>query len=69
MDLDLSISNIIVSSKVYDKQDNFNFGIVNFPFVDGDVTCFPSYCAYILQLILFVRVCSNVGYFNNRNQS
>ena len=36
LDLDLSISNGIVSSKIYDKRDDFNFEIVNFPFLDGD---------------------------------
>ena len=32
LDLLLSISNDIVSSKIYDKRDDFNFKIVNFPF-------------------------------------
>ena len=35
--LHLSISNDIVSSKIYDKRDDFDFEIVNFPFLDGDV--------------------------------
>ena len=26
-----------VSSEIYDKRDNCNFEIVNFPFLDGDV--------------------------------
>ena len=67
LDLNLSIANGIVSSKFYDKQDDFNFDIVNFPFLDGDVPCSPSYGEYISQLILFARVCSNVDDFNNRN--
>ena len=29
MDLDLSITNGMTSSKVYDKQDNFNFEIIH----------------------------------------
>ena len=37
LDLNLSITNGIVSSKIYDKRDDFNFEIVNFPFLDGDV--------------------------------
>ena len=28
----LSISNDIVSTKIYDKRDDFDFEIVNFPF-------------------------------------
>ena len=67
LDLNLSITNGIVSSKIYDKQDDFNFEIVNFPFLGGDVPRSPSYGVYISQLIRFARVCSNVDDFNNRN--
>ena len=42
LDLHLSISNDIVSTKIYDKRDDFNFEIVNFPFLD-DVPCSTSY--------------------------
>ena len=65
--LNLSITNGIVSSKIYDKRDDFNFEIVNIPFLDGDVPRSPSYGVYISQLIRFARVCSNVDDFNNRN--
>ena len=37
LDLHLSISNDIVSIKIYDKRDDFDFAIVNYPFLDGDV--------------------------------
>ena len=67
LDLNLSITNGIVSSKIYDKQDDFDFEIVNFPFLDGDVLHSPSYGVYISQLIRFARVCSIVYDFNNRN--
>ena len=40
--LHLSISNDIVSTKIYDKRDDFDFEIVNFPFLDGDVPCSTS---------------------------
>ena len=56
LDLNLSITNGIVSSKIYDKRDDFNSEIVNFPFLDGDVPCSPSYGVYISQLIRFARV-------------
>ena len=51
MDLNLSITNGIVSSKIYDKRDDFNFEIVNFPFLDEDVPYSPSYGEYISRLI------------------
>ena len=66
--LDLNLStNGIVSSKIYDKRDDFNFEIVNFPFLNGDVPCSPSYGVYISRVICFARVCSNVDDFNKRN--
>ena len=67
MYLNLSITNGIVSSKIYDKRDDFNFEIVNFSFLDGDDPRSLSYGVYISQLIRFARVCSNVKDFNNRN--
>ena len=65
LDLDLSIVNGIVLTKIYNNLDDFNFEKVNFPFLDGDVPRSPSYGVYISQLIRFVRVCSNVDDFNN----
>ena len=43
----LSTHNDIVSTKIYDKRDDFNFDIVNFPFLDGDVPQRTSYGVYI----------------------
>ena len=65
--LNLSITYGIVSSKIYDKRDDFNFEIVNFPFLDGDVPRSSSYGVYISQLICFARICYNVDDINNRN--
>ena len=68
LDLNLSIQNDIVSTKIYDKRDDFNFDIVNFPFIDGDVPQRPSYGLYISQLIRFARASLHVTDFNNRNK-
>ena len=69
LDLHLSISNGFVSSKIYDKRDDFDFDIVNFPFLDGDVPRSTSYRVYISQLIRFARVSCHVVDFNARNKS
>ena len=68
LDLHLFNSYGFVSSKIYDKRDDFDFDIVNFPFLDGDVPRRPSYGVYISQLIRFARVCSHVDDFNTRNK-
>ena len=59
----LSISNDIVSTKIYDTRDEFDFEIVNFPFLDGDVLRSTSYGVYISQLIHFARASSYVADF------
>ena len=69
LDLHLYISNGFVSSKIYHKRDDFDFDMVNFPFLNGDVPRSSSYGVYISQLIRFPRVSSHVADFNARNKS
>ena len=58
---DLSITNVLVFSKILLLYMmvlmNLTFETVNFHFSS------PSCCVYILQLICFARVCSNIGDF------
>ena len=65
LNLHLSISNDIVSSKIYDKLDDFDFEIVNFPFLDGGVPRSTSYGVYFSQRIRYVRASSYVADFNH----
>ena len=69
LDLHLSISDGFVKTKIYNKRDDFDFDIVNFPFLDGDVPRSASYGVYISQLIQFARVSSHVDDFNTRNKA
>ena len=50
------------------NSDDFDFDIVNFPFLDGDVPCSTSYGVYISQVIRFARASSYVTDFNTRNK-
>ena len=68
LDLHLSISDGFVKTKIYDKRDDFDFDIVNFPFLDGDIPRSASYGDYISQLIRFARVSSHVDDFYTRNK-
>ena len=61
LDLHLSISNGFASPKMYDKRDDFDFDIVNFPFLDGDVPRVPSEGVYISHLIRVARVSSHLA--------
>ena len=49
LDLHLSISDGIVKTNIFDKREDFDFAIVNFPFLDGDVPRSTSYGVYISQ--------------------
>ena len=59
---------MILFLPIYDKRDDFDFEIVNFPFLDGDVPRFTFYGVYISQLIRFARASSHVADFITRNK-
>ena len=67
LDLHLSISNDIVFTKIYDKRDDLDFEIENFPILNGYVLRSTSYVVYISRLIRFARASSYVTDFNTRN--
>ena len=67
LDINIMITNGTAYTKIYDKRDDYNFDIVNFPHLDGDVPRATSYGVYISQLIRFARGCSDVSDFNKRN--
>ena len=69
LDLNLCISNGTVPTTIYDKRDDFDFDIVNFPFLDGDVPRRTSDGVYIYQLIRFARASPNLNDFNYRNKA
>ena len=59
---------MFISCKIYEKRDYFDFEIVNFPYLDGDVPRRTSCGVYISQFIRFARVISHVSDFNTRNK-
>ena len=56
----LSISNDTVSTKIYDRHDDFDFEIINFPFLNGDVPRSTSYGVYVSKLIRFARLVADL---------
>ena len=49
--------NGVLSYKLYDKRDDFNFSIVNFPYICSNIPSGPAYGIYISQLVRYSRVC------------
>ena len=48
LDLHLSTSDGFVKTKIYDKRDDFDVDIENFPFLDGDVPR-STFCGVIIS--------------------
>ena len=55
-------------TKLYDKRDDFDFHIVNFPFLSSNIPSSPSYGGYISQLIRYARCCSYYDDFGYRHK-
>ena len=59
---------MVLLGKKYDKRDDFDFDIVNFSFLDGEIPRSTSYCVYVSQLLRFARVSSHIDDFDYRNK-
>ena len=55
-------------TSLYDKRDDFNFNIVNFPFMDSNSPAKPAYGVYISQLVRIGRICDKYHSFVERNR-
>ena len=49
-----------LSTRLNDKRDDFDFHIVNFPYLSSNIPSGPSYGVYISQLIRYARCCSHM---------
>ena len=54
--------------KLYDKRDDFNFDIVNFPFLCSNIPQSPAYGVFVSQLIRYARISSMYEDFIMRSQ-
>ena len=54
--------------KLYDKRDDFNFPIVNFPFLCSNIPASPAYGVFVSQLIRYGRACSSYDDFVHRSR-
>ena len=61
-------SNNRLYTKLYDKPDDFDFHIVNFPFLSSNIPSSPSYGVYISRLIRYARCCSCYDDFGYRHK-
>jgi hypothetical protein len=55
-----------LGTKPYDKRDDFNFPIVNFPVICSNIPAAPAYGVYISQMIQCSRACGSYQDFLDR---
>ena len=61
LDFNISVHNDTLSTKIFNKRDDFDFDIVIFfPFLDGDVPRRPSYGVYIYLNLFAFKVCQSI---------
>ena len=63
LDVSISICHGKFVTEVYDKKDNFNFNIVNYPFMCSNIPARPTYGVHISQLIRINRICDKLNTF------
>ena len=57
-----------IKTSIYHKRGDFNFKIVNFPYLDSNIPNNPAYGIYISQLVGYVRICSDKREFKAWNK-
>ena len=50
-------------TRLYDKRDDFNFPIINFPVLSSNIPASPAYGVYVSQLIRYARACTHYQEF------
>jgi hypothetical protein len=57
-----------LTTSLYDKRDDFDFAIVNFPFLCSNIPLSPACGVYISQLIRYARACFAYEDFSKRGK-
>ena len=58
LDLGISLHYGKFKYHLYDKRKDFNFSVINYPFLSGNIPKIPSYGIYVSQLLRLCRICS-----------
>ena len=58
---------VTLFAQFFDKRDTFDFDIVNFSELSGNIPTAPAYGTYTSQLIRYSRACHNYDNFSSRH--
>ena len=66
LDLQLIIEDQIISTSIFDKRDAFDFPIVNFSTLTGNIPLRGSYGVFIGEAVRYARACTYDEDFKKR---
>ena len=66
LDLQLVVKNGVVSSSIFDKRDAFDFKIINYPTLTGNIPLKSSYGVFTCELVRYARACTYLEDFKTR---
>ena len=66
LDLQLVVKNGVVSTSIFDKRDAFDFQIINFPTLTGNIPIKSSYGVFICEAVRYARACTYFEDFKTR---
>ena len=67
LDIFLEIRQKKLRTRLHDKRDDFNFEIINFPYLTSNIPSGPAYGVYISQLLRYCRACDSYEDFQVRH--
>ena len=69
LDLNIDIRDGFISTSIYDKRDSFDFPIVNFPFLNGNIPIQTATGVFTVELVRYARACTYLEEFAARTCS
>ena len=66
LDLELTTTEGVISTRIFDKRDGFDFPIVNFPTLTGNIPDNSAYGVFVGELVRYARACTYFKDFRDR---
>ena len=69
LDLRINIDKHYISTSIFDKHDAFNFPIVNFPTLTGNIPIKSSYGVFTCEMVRYARACTHFADSEKRTRA
>ena len=67
LDRMININDSLITTHIYDKRDIFNFPIISFPILSGNIPLSSSYGVVIGEWVRYARACTLYKHFKERS--